>query len=62
MAEPRQRKRFVFDIPVLVVVATAGIGIMSCVSLGSRVNEAQALCLVAAALAFGLLSVALWRR
>jgi hypothetical protein len=64
MAEPRPRKPTAFDFPVLVLVATACVGILACVMMmgDTGIKEAQAQCLIAAALAFGLLSNALWRR
>lgn len=64
MAEPRPRKPAAFDFPVLVLVATTGVGILAafCTFGDTHIKEAQALCLIAAALAFGLLSNALWRR
>lgn len=61
MPEPKQQK-FTFDIPVLVLTATILVGIFSLLGFMSSMNFVQALCLIAAALAFGLASIALWRR
>jgi hypothetical protein len=44
------------------LVATTVTGVFAWIALFSPTKEPQALCLVAAALAFGLLSNALWRR
>jgi hypothetical protein len=64
MAEPKPRKPTAFDFPVLVLVATACVGILAFISVlgDTHIKEAQAQCLIAAALAFGLLANAVWRR
>lgn len=61
MPEPK-RQKFTFDIPVLVLTATILVGIISLLGFMSPMNLVQALCLMTAALAFGLASIALWRR
>jgi hypothetical protein len=48
-------------LPGVVILATILTGVASLASAGSPIKESQALCLVAAALAFGLLSNALLR-
>ena len=62
MPEP---KRFTFSLnpAVIFLVATASVGAIAIFGLftSDRVSEGQALCLVAAALAFGMVSNALMR-
>lgn len=62
MPEPKHWTPPRLDIPVLVVIATMLVGVFSLLYMSEVARESRPLCLVAAAIAFGLSSVAIWRR
>jgi hypothetical protein len=62
MQEPKRRTPFRLDLPVLVVMATILVGVFSLLYMGEAPRESKPICLVAAASAFGLASIAIWRR
>ena len=62
MPEPKRSREPGLTIALLVLTATILVGIFALLSLTGPLKEAHALCLIAAALAFGLASNAMWRR
>lgn len=49
-------------VAMLALLATALVGVLAIVAAYRQPTDARGICLIAAALAFGLLSNALWRR
>lgn len=50
------------SIPLIVLGMTIFVGVFSVIGLFSQIEQGPALCLIAAALAFGLASNAVWRQ